>query len=107
MSRRIIIETAERDAKLYKRDGQLLLYVAKVVVNSDTVTMTPLRGITESDISGIVTDLRQRLLAGDELLSPRWAEGPDGWFTSHVSARVDVDGAIAQILDEAADTVDR
>jgi hypothetical protein len=49
MSRRIIIETAERDAKLYKSNGQLLLYIAKVVVNSDTVTMTPLRGITESD----------------------------------------------------------
>ena len=31
----------------------------------------------------------------------RWQEGPDGWFTTHVSVRVDIDDAIARVFADA------
>jgi hypothetical protein len=96
--RRFIIETAERDAKLYKSNGRLLLYVGRVTVSGDNLIVTPCRNITDKQLHELVA----WLLTG-EALPPgpeRWREGPDGW-TTHVSVRVDVDDAIAEIFAEA------
>ena len=37
----------ESDAKVHERDGELLLYIGKVAVDGDTMTIVPCRNITE------------------------------------------------------------
>jgi hypothetical protein len=90
-----IIETAERVAKLYKSNGRLLLYIGRVTVAGDNLIVTPCRNITNKQLRELVA----WLLTG-EALPPgpeRWREGPDGW-TTHVSVRVDIADAIAEIF---------
>jgi hypothetical protein len=97
---RIVIEPPEKDAKVHERDGQLLMYIGKVTVGDDTVTVVPCRGITPRNMATLTT-------ADSYLDATRehWFETPEGW-TSHVSVPVDIDGTIARMLADA-DEIDR
>jgi hypothetical protein len=98
--RRVIIEPAEEDAKLYERDGRLLLYIGKVTVNDHAVKVVPCRGITEGELQILKWAWLSAPISEDH-----WRHGPDGW-TTHVSVPVDVDDAIAHLLG-CADEVER
>jgi hypothetical protein len=87
----IIVKPPEKNAKLHTHNGVLLMYIGRVTVNGDTVTVVPCRGITDRD-------LKKLTMAHPRPEPGRWTYGPDGW-TSHCSVRVDIDDTIASIVE--------
>jgi hypothetical protein len=92
----IIIKPPEKDAKLHEKNGQLLMYVGRVTVATDNLTVTPCRNITDKQLRELVAWVRTGKPLPPE--PGRWREGPDGW-TTHVSRPVDVDGTITRCVE--------
>ena len=83
------IEPAEDDAGVYERDGKLLMYIGRVTIDGDTVTVVPCRGITERDMRNLRAASKSAptpTCGGTNLASA---------CTTHVSVRVDIDTVIA------------
>jgi hypothetical protein len=85
------IEPAERDVVNHLLNGREYLYIGRITVNGDDLTVVPCRGITDRELCSLIR--ARKVLYGRDV----WVEGPDG-RTTYVSVPVDVDKAIEDIL---------
>lgn len=80
---RVIVSPAQGRAKIFRRDGNVLMYIAKVTLKDRVVTITPRQHIPIEEVEW----LRRACSQGeaDEPCEPdRWEHTPHGWVT-HVS----------------------
>jgi hypothetical protein len=95
---RIVIKPPEKDAKVHERNGELLMYIGRVTMTDDTLTVVPCRGITDRNLQTLLdAPVWARRVRPED-----WRYGPDG-RTTHVSVRVDIDDTIDAILVEVSD----
>src|SRR3954464_9383488 len=81
---RVIVSPAQGKAKIYRRDGKVLMYIAKVTLKDRVVTITPRQHIPTEELEWLIRACSQG--EADEPCEPeKWKHGPDGWVT-HVSA---------------------
>lgn len=98
---RISVAPADKDAKLHEDNGKLFMYVGRITVTTDNLTVTPCRNISEKQLRELVAWVRTGKALPPE--PGRWRQGPNGW-TTHVSVPVDGDEAIGRALKEAEAT---
>lgn len=82
----LVIRPAQGTAKVYRKGGRVLMYVAKVNVHQGTVTITPRHGASEAQLA-LLKAVCTRGDADVPCQPESWNHGPDGW-TTHVSLPV-------------------
>lgn len=83
---RVIVSPAQGKAKIFRRDGNVLMYIAKVTLKDRVVTILPRQHIPMGELEWLRGACSQG--EADEPCEPdKWEHTPDGWVT-HVSTVV-------------------